>query len=74
LACPSPGNRTFELILSVAMIASGIYFFYGASRGRVFNFAAVIGRARILWTRIVATVLFVVGVVTLLSAWHRLYC
>lgn len=60
--------RAFEVVLSVWMIGTGIYLFYGASRGRVIPFAAAIGRERITWTRIVATVLLVAGVITFVSA------
>ena len=50
------------------MIGTSIYLFYGASRGRVLPFADAIGRDRITWTRIVATVLLLAGVITFVSA------
>ena len=72
--CNPPAVRAFQFISSVAMIAAGVYLVYRASRGRVIPFAAVIGKERILWTKIVATVLVVIGALLFLAALIRLDC
>ena len=74
LVCNPPGVRAFQFIMAVAMIAVGIFLFYGATRGRVISFTAVIGQARILWTKIAATVLLVIGTLVFLAALFRLDC
>ena len=74
LICNPPGVRLGEVIFSVCVIAAAFYFFYGASRGKVIQFAAAIGRERLVWTRIVAVVLFVIGAIIFVSAIFRLDC
>jgi hypothetical protein len=49
-------------------MAVGVYLFYGATRGRVLPLLAAIGKERIVWTRIVATVLFLLGAMVFVSA------
>ncbi len=72
--CNSPGVRAVEIVISVLMIGTGIYLLYGSSRGRVIHFAAAIGRGRIVWTRIVATFLLVIGALVFVSAIFKLDC
>ncbi len=68
LVCRTPFDRAFELVLSVAMIATGVFLFYGASRGRVIPFLAIIGKKeRIVGTKVVGTFLFVVGALLLVT-------
>ena len=74
LICKPGGVLVFEYILAVGMTLAGIYFYYGARRGRVFNFAAVIGKERITWTKIVATILIVIGTLMLVSILFGLGC
>jgi hypothetical protein len=74
LICHSLTERVAMSIVSVAMIATGIILFYRASKGKVIGFAAAIGHERVIWTRIVAAVLCVIGAMLLISVVLRLDC
>ena len=74
MICNTEGMRVWEFVLSASFIAAGVYFLYGAARGRVIGFAAAIGHDRVVWTRIFATVLVVLGALILISALLKLDC
>lgn len=75
LACNSAGVRAWQIVFSLALISVGTFLFYGSSRGRTIPFAAVTDKAaRVLWTRIAAVILLVIGGITLLAAVLRLDC
>ena len=74
LICNPPSVRAWEFIISVTMIVAGIWLFSRARRGKVVGFVAAIGQERVLWTKIVAVVLFLIGAMILLSATFGLDC
>lgn len=70
-AC-DPGEQMPGIIMSVPLVGLGIFFLYRAARGKGIPFKRVLRRDRILWTRIIGTMLLVLGTVVFAFALYRM--